>query len=128
MVIKLHSNCCRFGERRDNDQRFQLQGGGHHLLAEESQIIPISSPNPLDQAMHVKTLDDPRDLGSRFSKQCGTQKAVFKTMDVKLPSHKRLEQLVILFIEEVKVGMDSEHEANEAGWPAAFARRFSPDS
>jgi len=46
MVAKLDSNCYRFGERRDNDQRFELQGGGHHLFAEESEIIPISAPNP----------------------------------------------------------------------------------
>lgn len=89
MVTKLDSNCYRFGGRMDNDQRFQLQGGGHHLLAEESEIIPISTPNPLDQAMHVETLDDPGDLGARFSKQGDTQKAVIKVMNVKLSPRER---------------------------------------
>lgn len=29
-------------------------------------------------------------------------------------------------IEELKVGMDADHEANESGWPAAFAKANSP--
>jgi two-component system cell cycle sensor histidine kinase PleC len=69
MVTQLNSNSYKFGDGRDNDQRFQLQGGGHHLLAEESEIIPMSTPNPLEQAMHVGTLDAPGDPGSGFSKQ-----------------------------------------------------------
>lgn len=32
-----------------------------------------------------------------------------------------------IFIEEVKVGMDADHRANELGWPAAFARAGSED-
>ena len=52
--------------------------------------------------MHLETLDDPGNLRSRFSKQCRTDKAVFKAMNVKLSPHKRLEQLLILFIEEAK--------------------------
>jgi hypothetical protein len=30
--------------------------------------------------------------------------------------------ILTIIIEEVKVGMDADHEANEAGWPAAFAK------
>ncbi len=32
-----------------------------------------------------------------------------------------------IFIEEVKVGMNADHRANELGWPAAFARAGSED-
>lgn len=31
-----------------------------------------------------------------------------------------------IFVEQLKVGMDAAHEANEAGWPAAYARVNSP--
>lgn len=34
--------------------------------------------------------------------------------------------ILTIFIEEVKVGMDAAHEANEAGWPVAFAKANSP--
>lgn len=34
--------------------------------------------------------------------------------------------ILTIFIEEVKVGMNADHEANEAGWPAAFAEANSP--
>jgi hypothetical protein len=34
--------------------------------------------------------------------------------------------LLTIFIEDVKPGMDSDHAANEAGWPAAFAKAGSP--
>ena len=34
--------------------------------------------------------------------------------------------ILTIFIEEVKVGMNADHEANEAGWPAAFAKSNSP--
>jgi hypothetical protein len=34
--------------------------------------------------------------------------------------------VLTIFIEELKVGMDADHEANEAGWPAAFAKAGSP--
>jgi hypothetical protein len=33
--------------------------------------------------------------------------------------------ILTIIIEEVKVGMDADHEANEAGWPAAFAKAGS---
>lgn len=33
--------------------------------------------------------------------------------------------ILTIFIEDVKVGMDADHEKNEAGWPAAFARANS---
>lgn len=35
--------------------------------------------------------------------------------------------ILSIFIEEVKVGMDADHRANEVGWPAAFARAGSED-
>lgn len=31
-----------------------------------------------------------------------------------------------IFIEELKVGMDADHEKNESGWPAAYAKVNSP--
>lgn len=31
-----------------------------------------------------------------------------------------------IFVEEIKVGMDADHEAVEAGWPAAYAKAKSP--
>lgn len=34
--------------------------------------------------------------------------------------------MLTIIIEEVKVGMDADHEANESGWPAAFAKVNSP--
>lgn len=34
--------------------------------------------------------------------------------------------ILTIFIEEVKVGMNTAHEANEAGWPMAFAKANSP--
>jgi hypothetical protein len=52
--------------------------------------------------MYVEMHDDSRDLGSLFSKQCGTQQAVFEAMDVQISQRKRLEQLPILYIEGVK--------------------------
>ncbi len=33
---------------------------------------------------------------------------------------------LMIFVEELKVGMDRDHAANEAGWPAAFAKANSP--
>ena len=33
--------------------------------------------------------------------------------------------ILSIIIEEVKVGMDADHAANEAGWPAAFAKAGS---
>lgn len=33
--------------------------------------------------------------------------------------------ILSVIVEEVKVGMDADHEANESGWPAAFARAGS---
>ena len=38
------------------------------------------------------------------------------------PSH------LTIYIEEVKVGMDAAHAANEAGWPAAFAKAGAPET
>jgi len=34
--------------------------------------------------------------------------------------------ILSIFIEEVQVGMDADHAANEAGWPAAYAKTGSP--
>jgi hypothetical protein len=34
--------------------------------------------------------------------------------------------ILTIIVESVKPGMDGEHEANEAGWPAAFAKVNSP--
>jgi hypothetical protein len=34
--------------------------------------------------------------------------------------------ILTIIVEQVKPGMDAEHEANEAGWPAAFAKVNSP--
>jgi len=34
--------------------------------------------------------------------------------------------ILTIFIEDVKIGMESAHEANEAGWPDAFAKVNSP--
>jgi len=34
--------------------------------------------------------------------------------------------ILTIIMEEVKVGMDAAHEANESGWPAAFAKVNSP--
>jgi hypothetical protein len=34
--------------------------------------------------------------------------------------------MLTIFVEQLKVGMDSDHESNEAGWPAAFARANYP--
>ena len=34
--------------------------------------------------------------------------------------------ILTIFFEEVKVGMEADHEANEAGWPAAHAKANSP--
>jgi len=34
--------------------------------------------------------------------------------------------ILTIIVEELKPGMDAEHEANEAGWPAAFAKVNSP--
>lgn len=31
-----------------------------------------------------------------------------------------------IFVEQIKPGMEADHEANEAGWPAANARAASP--
>ncbi|MCI0432864.1 MAG: hypothetical protein L0271_04340 [Gemmatimonadetes bacterium] len=36
--------------------------------------------------------------------------------------------LLTIFIEEVKLGREAAHEANEAGWPAAFARARAPET
>ena len=33
--------------------------------------------------------------------------------------------ILSIFIEEVKIGMDADHAANEAGWPAAYAKAGS---
>ncbi|UCF20424.1 MAG: hypothetical protein JSU87_03180 [Gemmatimonadota bacterium] len=33
---------------------------------------------------------------------------------------------LMIYVEELKVGMDRDHAANEAGWPAAFAKANSP--
>lgn len=34
--------------------------------------------------------------------------------------------MLSVFVEELKAGMSADHEAHEAGWPAAFARAQSP--
>ena len=34
--------------------------------------------------------------------------------------------ILTIIVEELKPGMDAEHEANEAGWPAAFEKVQSP--
>lgn len=34
--------------------------------------------------------------------------------------------MLTIFVEQLKIGMDSDHETNEAGWPAAYARAKSP--
>ena len=34
--------------------------------------------------------------------------------------------ILTVIVEEIKVGMDADHQANESGWPAAFAKVNSP--
>lgn len=34
--------------------------------------------------------------------------------------------ILTIIVEDIKVGMDADHEANESGWPAAFAKANSP--
>jgi hypothetical protein len=36
--------------------------------------------------------------------------------------------MLTIFVEKLKMGMDTDHETNEAGWPAAYARAKSPDT
>lgn len=50
-------------------QPFQLQGGGHHFPAEAGQMMPIHTPNLLDEAMHEEALQEAGHLRSGFSDQ-----------------------------------------------------------
>lgn len=36
--------------------------------------------------------------------------------------------VLTIYIEQVKIGMDAAHAANEAGWPGAYAKSGSPDT
>ena len=36
--------------------------------------------------------------------------------------------LITIYMEQVKLGMDAAHAANEAGWPAAFTKAGTPDT
>jgi hypothetical protein len=83
MVIKLYADGCRFAERRDNDQLFQLQGGGPHFFTEAIQIIPIRTSNPLDQAMQEEALQDPGDLQKSIG--CGPNPFLWKNKPKSLP-------------------------------------------
>ena len=36
--------------------------------------------------------------------------------------------LLTIYMEQIKLGMDAAHAANEAGWPAAFAKAHAPET
>lgn len=105
MVIKLDSRSCSFPERRDNEHGSEFQRSECCFLSEAGEIVPVSTSDFFNQAVHPESLKHPGDLGARFMRQEGAKGAVLKAMDMKLSTDNPFEQLEVFTAEEIKTAI-----------------------
>src|SRR4030042_3447271 len=102
MVINSDSRSCSFPERGDNEHGSEFQRSECCFLSESGEVVPVGTSDFFNQAMHFKSLKQPRDLGARFFRQEGAKGTILKAMDMKFSTDNPFEQLPIFIAEEIK--------------------------
>ena len=90
---------------RDDNEFPEFQSGGDNLFAERRDVVLVSVPDFLDEAVGSQPLQDARCLPAIEVGQMAPEGFVPQTADIELAANDGSQQVFILLIEEVEPGV-----------------------